>query len=69
MANGSPSSLKGPWIDTVPGTTPSPGIVRPDIDWGTFGAQQMNVTQMDNGQMDLSFPNPTGGQASSTSRR
>lgn len=61
------SKLPGPWIDTVPGTKPSAGIVRPDIeqnDWSKHVDQAM-----DNGHMDVSFPTPTGGQASRGTRR
>ena len=51
------SKLPGPTLDEVPGTKPAPGITRPDLEEGGFGAGGVSVPrQQANEGMSVDFP-------------
>lgn len=51
------SKLPGPTVENVPGSRPAAGIIRPDIDYGSFGAGPPAVPEtMKNTDMDVAFP-------------
>lgn len=51
------SKLPGPTLDDVPGSKPAPGITRPDLEKGSFGAGGPSVPEtMANSGMDTDYP-------------
>lgn len=51
------AKLPGPTLDEVPGDRPAPGITRPDLTKGGFGAGGVSVPEkMANEGMDVDFP-------------
>lgn len=53
------SKLPGPQMDEVPGAKPAPGITRPDLEDGGYGAGRQSGSvpeRMANEGMDVDFP-------------